>query len=185
MFHRFFNCLARSKYLSIYSLSFIFSQWLEQENIPDDKISVSLFSLSIIFSQWSAGTTKSIRWQDLSIYLSFRFLLFSVSGQLEQQNQPDDKISVFISLFAFFYFQSVVSWNNKIHLMTRSQYLSLFSLFSFSVSGQLEQQNPSDDKISVFISLFAGGARGVMVIVVGIGHGDTSSNPGRDWLHFT
>ena len=34
------------------------------------------------------------------------------------------------------------------------------------------------------ISLF-GGARGVMVIVVGNGHGDISSNPGRDWLHFT
>ena len=30
-----------------------------------------------------------------------------------------------------------------------------------------------------------GGARGVMVIVVGNGHGDTCSNPGRDWLHFT
>ena len=30
-----------------------------------------------------------------------------------------------------------------------------------------------------------GGARGVVVIVVGHGHGDTSSNPGRDWLHFT
>ena len=30
-----------------------------------------------------------------------------------------------------------------------------------------------------------GGARGVMVIVVGNGHSDTSSNPGRDWLHFT
>ena len=30
-----------------------------------------------------------------------------------------------------------------------------------------------------------GGARGVMVIVVGNGHNDTSSNPGRDWLHFT
>ena len=29
------------------------------------------------------------------------------------------------------------------------------------------------------------GVRGVVVIVVGIGHGDTSSNPGRDWLHFT
>ena len=28
-------------------------------------------------------------------------------------------------------------------------------------------------------------ARGVMVIVVGIGHGDASSNPGWDWLHFT
>ena len=31
----------------------------------------------------------------------------------------------------------------------------------------------------------SGGACGVMVIVVGNGHGDTSSNPGRDWLHFT
>ena len=30
-----------------------------------------------------------------------------------------------------------------------------------------------------------GGANGVMVIVVGNGHGDTSSNPRRDWLHFT
>ena len=27
-------------------------------------------------------------------------------------------------------------------------------------------------------------ARGIMVIVVGNGH-HTSSNPGRDWLHFT
>ena len=33
--------------------------------------------------------------------------------------------------------------------------------------------------------LFTGGARGVIVIVVGNGHGDSSSNPGRDWLHFT
>ena len=30
-----------------------------------------------------------------------------------------------------------------------------------------------------------GGARGVIVIVVGNEHGDTSSNPERDWLHFT
>ena len=30
-----------------------------------------------------------------------------------------------------------------------------------------------------------GGAHGVMVIVVGNGHGDTSSDPGRGWLHFT
>ena len=29
------------------------------------------------------------------------------------------------------------------------------------------------------------GARGLMAIVVGIGYGDTSSNPGREWLHFT
>ena len=30
-----------------------------------------------------------------------------------------------------------------------------------------------------------GGAHGVMVIIVGNGYGDTSSNPRRDWLHFT
>ncbi len=30
-----------------------------------------------------------------------------------------------------------------------------------------------------------GGARDVMVIVVGNGHGDKSSNPGRDLLHRT
>ena len=30
-----------------------------------------------------------------------------------------------------------------------------------------------------------GGARGVMVIVAGCGHDDTSSNPGQSWLHFT
>ena len=30
-----------------------------------------------------------------------------------------------------------------------------------------------------------GGAHGVMVIVVGNGHGDSSSNLGREWLHFT
>ena len=32
---------------------------------------------------------------------------------------------------------------------------------------------------------YFGGARGVVVIAVGNEHGHTSSNPGRDWLHFT
>ena len=36
-----------------------------------------------------------------------------------------------------------------------------------------------------YIIMRVGGARGVMVIVAGYGHGDTSSNPGPDWLHFT
>ena len=30
-----------------------------------------------------------------------------------------------------------------------------------------------------------GGARGVIVIITGYGHGDTSSIPGQDWFHFT
>ena len=34
-------------------------------------------------------------------------------------------------------------------------------------------------------SIKKGGARGVMVIVAGNGHGETSSNIGREWLHFT
>ena len=33
--------------------------------------------------------------------------------------------------------------------------------------------------------MILGGAHGVMVIVVGNGHGDTSSNLEWDWLHFT
>ena len=36
-----------------------------------------------------------------------------------------------------------------------------------------------------FIKTMNGGACGVMVIVVGNRHSDMSSNPGRDWLHFT
>ena len=36
-----------------------------------------------------------------------------------------------------------------------------------------------------YLSFITGGARGVMVIVTGYGHGDTSSIPGQDWLHFT
>ena len=45
--------------------------------------------------------------------------------------------------------------------------------------------NIENKYISISIISIKGGARGVMVIVVGNGHGDTSSNPGRDWLHFT
>ena len=37
----------------------------------------------------------------------------------------------------------------------------------------------------VELSAVTWGARGVMVSVAGYGHGDTSSNPGPDWLHFT
>ena len=35
------------------------------------------------------------------------------------------------------------------------------------------------------LTFIFGGDCGVVVIVVGNGHGDTSSNPRRDWLHFT
>ena len=39
--------------------------------------------------------------------------------------------------------------------------------------------------VYIYIYIYIGSARGVMVIVVGNEHGDTSPNPGRDWLHCT
>ena len=47
-------------------------------------------------------------------------------------------------------------------------YLIIFKHFYFTKNGTLKGITT------------AGGARGVVVIVVGNGHGDTSSNPGRD-----
>ena len=54
------------------------------------------------------------------------------------------------------------------------------------MDGEREREREREALIHVndIISL-NGGARGVMVIVVGNGHGDTSSNHGRDLLHFT
>ena len=43
----------------------------------------------------------------------------------------------------------------------------------------------SNGSMSISKKKLSGGARGVMVIVAGNGHGDTSSNPGWDWLHLT
>ena len=38
---------------------------------------------------------------------------------------------------------------------------------------------------NMYACMYCGGAHGVMVIVAGYGHADTSSNPGPDWLYFT
>ena len=38
--------------------------------------------------------------------------------------------------------------------------------------------------IYIYIYIYTGGARDVMLIIVGNEHGDTSSNPGQDLLHF-
>ena len=44
----------------------------------------------------------------------------------------------------------------------------------------------SDNRSAKYVSQrIKGGARGVMVIVAVYGYGDTSSNPGPNWLHFT
>ena len=43
----------------------------------------------------------------------------------------------------------------------------------------------ASSSFNLIIVIFCGGTLGVMVIVVGNRHGDTSSNSGRDWLPFT
>ena len=46
-------------------------------------------------------------------------------------------------------------------------------------------QNLPQEICRVISNHHFGGARGVIVIVVGNEHGDTISNLGRNWLHFT
>ena len=56
------------------------------------------------------------------------------------------------------------------------QQLSHYVLY-FTLQGK---ENKDYGGVVILHSLSFGGARGVIVIVVGNGHGDTSSNPGRD-----
>ena len=73
--------------------------------------------------------------------------------------------------------------------LARSRYSSFFS-YSFSFifilwSAGIAKSTTLQILCFLLIIIRSGVVRGVMVIVVGNGHGDTSSNPGRDWLHFT
>ena len=64
-------------------------------------------------------------------------------------------------------------------------YICLISLSEFSFVNDLKLTYLYTSIAVVSTQLNGlGGARGVMVIVLGNGHGDTSLNPGRDWLHF-
>ena len=49
----------------------------------------------------------------------------------------------------------------------------------FKIDDKVQENSANYCDLWTRLSLH-GGARGVMVIVVGNGHGDTSSNPGRD-----
>ena len=64
---------------------------------------------------------------------------------------------------------------NEVHMFFGQQYIHVFWQQNFNavVFGNK----------SPLIIRFEGGARGVMVIVAGIGHGDTSSNPGLIAFH--
>ena len=51
---------------------------------------------------------------------------------------------------------------------------------SFMVWRNLNQAKSKLNQTGYYSILHTGGARGVMVIVAGYGHGDASSNPGPD-----
>ena len=57
------------------------------------------------------------------------------------------------------------------------KYINLYS----EAEVKNKRMPPTDTQTyTLKLTYILGGARGVMVIVVGNGHGDTSSNPGRD-----
>ena len=60
--------------------------------------------------------------------------------------------------------------------------MNFFVWFWVLKSYQRKTEKKKKRLSSTYIYIWAGG---VMVIVVGIGHDDTSSNSERDWLHFT
>ena len=66
----------------------------------------------------------------------------------------------------------------------RKIYLSLY-LKGLCVRGSWRPNRTATLTLLAINAFLSGGARGVMVIIAGNVHGDTSSNPGRDWLHFT
>ena len=59
------------------------------------------------------------------------------------------------------------------------------SVVSIQLQPSSYLENLHDYLQMLIITKLKGGARGVVIIVAGNGHGDTSSNPERDWLHFT
>ena len=63
-------------------------------------------------------------------------------------------------------------------------YISVFKewLFQPKIKGS---SHTLGIKYEPYNNVVFGGVRGVMVIIAENGHVDMSSNPGRDWLHFT
>ena len=119
---------------------------------------------------------------------------------------------IIVTLMFHSFFNSIVRSTNiftSFHLLLILQQNPQFRKFSFYFylliiirSGRLAEIKGSDwmskFQMSLYVSFFHDcctpyimdspssiNARGVIVNVVGNEHGDTSSNPGRDWLYFT
>ena len=69
--------------------------------------------------------------------------------------------------------------------MGESKVMQYFGVCYFAAYISCDRSSSSRGRYPLIISIMVVGARGVMIIVIGNGHGDTSSNLGRDQLHFT
>ena len=103
---------------------------------------------------------------------------------LKQETKPNQTNQVFVYLFDFFYFDFVAGWNGKIPEMTQFFcQLTLSLVFWTGFGDPFVSQNPREFYMSHSLEWIMVCARGVMVIVIGNGHGDTSSNPGLIAFH--
>ena len=118
------------------------------------------------FSFWKflcPSATISIIIHIGNIHVVSFFLSFFLSQSIYMYH-PHSILSIYLSIYLFF-FLCLFVW--------------IYLCFNQSISVKTF--------VCMYVCVFARFiyARGVMVIVVGNGHGDTSSNPGRDRLHFT
>ena len=115
IFHSFFSSLAKSKYVSIISLSFIFTLWSGETAKSIRKVYFFFFFFFVI----------SMRFVILQLVL----LPLSCSTIF----QFSSRVSVLISLFAFLQFYPVVNRNGKVHYSAGS----LLVLLTITGSGRL------------------------------------------------
>ena len=89
-------------------------------------------------------------------------------------------LSFSLSLYIYIYIEREREGKKKIITIEKSNiyiYIYIYICIYIFLSTSETEKN-----FIIFIDIYT---RGVMVIVIWNGHGDSSSNPGRDWLHFT
>ena len=155
-------------------------------------------------SQWGmmrglSGVRKSIHQSWMAKGLGLVLLCWGFKGVQErfrrkrpalfksgQWHFKQDNAPVHNSIFVTDYLT-----NMGIKTVPRPSYSSALAPWDFWLFPKLRGcryetiEEMKDAVTKVIDTMTEGGARGVIVIVVGNEHGDTSSNPGRDWLHFT
>ena len=74
-------------------------------------------------------------------------------------------------------------WSSRLHSVFGTELLKIGSSWSSNLCSFV-WGGPQESNVYGFVLTSPVVSRDVMVMVVGNGHGDTSSNPRRDWLHF-